>query len=87
MREGLRQSPSSDDGPDIAKPKREALTKGISKRLRPICSRMPSAEFDAMVQQMADIELKYANLTTPSQPQDRGDCSPAHHALPGSSAR
>lgn len=53
--------------------KREALIGSISKRLRPVCSRMPAVAFDAMVQQMADIELKYANQSTPSYPGDRAD--------------
>ena len=53
--------------------KRNALSKSISTRLRSVCSRMPSAEFDAMVRNMADIEMKYADQTTPSHPNDRAD--------------
>ena len=73
MREELGQNRGADDGPNVARSKRAALVKSISKRLRPVCSQMPSAEFDAMVRQMADIELKYANQSTPSHPGDRGD--------------
>lgn len=57
---------------DAARRSRRAeLIKNISKRLRPICSRMPGAEFDAMVQQMADIEVKYAPRSTPPRGKDR----------------
>ena len=72
MREELRDAVSG-DGSDVATKKRDALIKSISKRLRPVCSKMPSAEFDAMVGEMADIELKYANKSTPSHPADRAD--------------
>ena len=61
MREELGQYARSDDVSGVAKATREALVKSISKRLRPVCSQMPATEFDAMAQQMADIELKYAN--------------------------
>lgn len=53
--------------------KRVTLIENISKRLRPVCSKMPSTEFDAMVQRIADIELKYADQSTPSHPEDRAD--------------
>ena len=53
--------PLDDDGAGVREPKREALIKSISKRLRPICSRMPAEEFASMVRDMADIELKYAD--------------------------
>lgn len=73
MREGIGRHPRSHDRPDATTSKRDALVRNISKRLRPVCSKMPATEFDAMVQQMADIELKYANQTTPTYPADRGD--------------
>lgn len=73
MRDGIGRHARSDAGPDATTSKRDALVRNISKRLRPVCSKMPAAEFDAMVQQMADIELKYANQTTPTYPSDRAD--------------
>ena len=36
------------------------LRRRLSDRLRPVCGDIPSAEFDALVVQMADIEVKYA---------------------------
>ena len=53
--------------------KRDALIKSITRRLRPVCAKMPAAEFAALVAQMATIELKYADQSTPSHPGDRGD--------------
>jgi hypothetical protein len=74
MREPFGQENPSvgDDGSVASTSKSEALIKSISKRLRPVCSRMPLAEFDAMVRDMAAIELKYADQTTPSH-RDRAD--------------
>jgi hypothetical protein len=51
---------------------RKALIASISRRLRPVCSQMPIVEFDAMVRDMADIELKYADQTAPTH-VDRAD--------------
>jgi hypothetical protein len=62
-----------DDVSVAATSKRDTLIKKISNRLRPVCSRMPADEFDAMVQRIADIELKYAGQSTPSHPEDRAD--------------
>lgn len=73
MRVDQQQSIKSDGDGSDGSSKRKALIQNISKRLRPACSNMPSAEFDVMVQQMADIELKYANQTTPSHPENRAD--------------
>ena len=61
-----------DDGLDARESKRHALIKSISKRLRPVCSRMPPTEFDAMVRNMVDIELKYADQIAPTH-VDRAD--------------
>ena len=73
MRERFDEQPRSrGDDPSIHESKRAALIKGISKRLRPVCSRMPTVEFDAMVREMADIELKYADHAAPTHP-DRAD--------------
>ena len=60
------------DGSDVGESKRSALIKSMSKRLRPVCSHMPPAEFDAMVRNMADIELKYADQAAPTH-VDRAD--------------
>lgn len=74
MREPVDQHHTAQsDGSAVLESKRQALIKSITKRLRPICSRMPASEFDSMVQGMADIELKYADESTPSHPEDRAD--------------
>lgn len=73
MRVDQEQSIRSDGDGSDGDSKRKALIKSISKRLRRVCSNMPSAEFDVMVQQMADIELKYENQATASHPEDRAD--------------
>lgn len=73
MRERFDEQPKSKgDDPSVHESKRAALINGISKRLRPICSRMPAAEFDAMVREMVDIELKYAEHAAPTH-LDRAD--------------
>ena len=36
-----------------------ALQADIARRLRPLCSAMPEADFDAMVRLMAERQLKY----------------------------
>ena len=61
--EGQSLTGMDDGGPGDREVKRKALIGSISKRLRPVCSKMPVAEFDAMVRDMADIELKYAHQT------------------------
>jgi len=66
MREINRLSPKDPANDDTAARHRE-LVKNIAKRLRPVCANMPDSEFDAMVQRLADLELKYANRSTPSR--------------------
>ena len=75
MREQIDQkhTAANDAGSGVLESKRQSLIKSITKRLRPICSRMPVAEFDAMVHRIADIELKYGDQSTPSHPEDRAD--------------
>lgn len=75
MREPVRPQHliKPDDGSGARESKRNALIKSISTRLLPVCPRMPPAEFDAMVRNMADIEMKYSDQTTPSHPNDRAD--------------
>ena len=70
--EGQGLTEMDDGGPGDRELKREVLIGSISKRLRPVCSKMPVAEFEAMVGDMADIELKYANQTAPTR-VDRAD--------------
>lgn len=70
--ENQKQSGLGDKDAGVREAKRNGLIKNISKRLRPICSRMPAAEFDVMVRRMADIELKYADQTA-STHLDRAD--------------
>ena len=38
----------------------ERAKEDIVRRLRPICAHMPEAEFDALAEQMAELEIKYA---------------------------
>lgn len=58
MREESRDYSRSRDGSDVTTKKREALVKSISKTPATVYSKMPSAEFDAMDGEMADMELK-----------------------------
>jgi hypothetical protein len=36
-----------------------ALRSDLARRLRPLCSAMPDDEFDALVRQMAERQLRY----------------------------
>lgn len=38
----------------------ERAKEDIVRRLRPICAAMPEDEFDALAEQMAELEIKYA---------------------------
>ena len=46
---------------------RALLIKRIANRLRPVCTSMPRAEFDDMVARLADIEIKYGDVSTPER--------------------
>ena len=41
------------------------LVLAIAARVRPVCQRMPEAEFRALVEQMARIEQKYIHYPNP----------------------
>jgi hypothetical protein len=55
---------SSDEIRDL-----ETLRADIASRLRSACEHFPDAEFEELVTQIAQIELKYAHWGTESAPQ------------------
>jgi hypothetical protein len=55
---------SSDDNRDL-----ETLKADIASRLRSACEHFPDSEFEELVTQIAQIELKYARWGTDSAPQ------------------
>ena len=50
------------------------LVRRIADRVRPVCAHMPEPEFDALVEQMAQIEQKYIHYpkVVPIQLRDLG---------------
>jgi hypothetical protein len=57
----------------------EHLTADIARRLRPVVSGMPPAEFDALVRRMAELELKFCTATR-GRPGRRSRPRGASHA-------
>ena len=46
--------------------RRAQLLAEIAARLRPVCLAMPAAQFDAMVEDIADVTLKFEKYSTPT---------------------
>lgn len=46
--------------------RRAPLLADIAARLRPVCPAMPAAQFDAMVEDSADVTLRFEQYLTPT---------------------
>lgn len=46
--------------------RRAQLLADIAARLRRVCPTMPAAQFDAMVEDIADVTLKFERRSTPT---------------------